>query len=510
MERTWDPSVQWDPEVETFLGNALGIDRLKAISQATSRPPLLTCLRVNTLRTTAEDVLRRLPTALATEDQQLLAQAGAEPYIHPDIPFAIMIPGTGPHPVDYSQCQGLEVVVGRRAGESMLRGSNAYAPGILACTTGIMAGDTVAVSVGIELPGKNPPLFGCTRGTVLPQGLPLDDPRFPQRGKLFIGAGRAEVSRSGMNPSSTGLVVSLTDRVFRTLALGEIFPGDIMLQNLPSLTAAVVLDPKPGARVLDMCAAPGGKTTAMAQIMKNTGEIIALDRSHNKVAGIERLAEEFGITCINAYRHDATKAIATEESRAKRKYDDDYEASGVVNEKVKARLDRKAAGKLLHGKNPTPTRCATTAGFERESFEYILLDAPCSTLGLRPRLIVPQTLKELHNAAHYQRKLIDAAVHLLKPGGFMVYSTCTINPLENEGNVRYVLEKYPFMKLAVQFPKLGGPGLIGEVPGDEPGYTKKLLKDEIEADMVQRFDPSTGLDTPGFFIAKFEKIKSSI
>jgi methyltransferase NSUN6 len=155
-------------------------------------------------------------------------------------------------------------------------------------------------------------------------------------------------------------------------------------------------------------------------------------------------------------------------------------------------------------------RVATTDGFEPESFDCVLLDAPCTALGLRPRLILPQTLKELYNAAHYQKKLIDTAVHLLKPGGFMVFSTCTINPLENEGNVRYLLDKYPFMKLAVQYPKLGGPGLVGQVPGDEAGYWKKLLKDEEEAELVQRFDISNGLDTPGFFIAKFEKIASSI
>jgi 16S rRNA C967 or C1407 C5-methylase (RsmB/RsmF family) len=403
----------------------------------------------------------------------------------------------------------------------MLRGSNCFAPGVLACTTGILAGDTVAVSIGIELPltGSSTKIgFGCTRGTLVPQNLPLDDPRFPQRANLFIGTGRAEVSRTAMNPSSSGLVLSLTNRAFRTLALGEILPGECMLQNLPSLTAAVVLDPKPGSRVLDMCAAPGGKTSALAQIMNNTGEIIALDRSHNKVAGIENLAKELGITIIKAYRHDATKAIITEQARVKRKLDQEREASGAdLNEKVKARQERKAAAKRMHGQDPTQTRCESTAGFEPESFDYVLLDPPCSALGLRPRLIVPQTLKELHNAAHYQRKLIDAAVHLLKPGGFMVYSTCTINPLENEGNVRYVLDKHgTFMKLAIQSPKLGGPGLIGEVPGDEPGYTRKLLKDKIEAEMVQRFDPSTGegndskLDAPGFFIAKFEKIASSL
>lgn len=59
--------------------------------------------------------------------------------------------------------------------------------------------------------------------------------------------------------------------------------GKVMLQNLPSVVAALALDPAPGSRVIDMCAAPGGKTTMLAQIMGDRGEVIALDRSHAKV-----------------------------------------------------------------------------------------------------------------------------------------------------------------------------------------------------------------------------------
>lgn len=67
-------------------------------------------------------------------------------------------------------------------------------------------------------------------------------------------------------------------------------------------------------------------------------------------------------------------------------------------------------------------------GFKGESFDGVLLDAPCSALGLRPRLRHGQTIKELHNNAQYQRNLLDVAVQLVKPGGTLVYSTCTINP----------------------------------------------------------------------------------
>ena len=72
--------------------------------------------------------------------------------------------------------------------------------------------------------------------------------------------------------------------------------------------------------------------------------------------------------------------------------------------------------------------CLDRRGFPPESFDYILLDAPCTGLGLRPRLLHRQTIEQLRSAAHYQRILLDVAVALLKPGGEMVYSTCSINP----------------------------------------------------------------------------------
>lgn len=74
-------------------------------------------------------------------------------------------------------------------------------------------------------------------------------------------------------------------------------------------------------------------------------------------------------------------------------------------------------------------RCHTNVnGFSAGSFDGVLLDAPCTALGLRPRLLHRQTIGDLISTASYQRKLLDVAVQLVKPGGTLVYSTCTINP----------------------------------------------------------------------------------
>ncbi|MQL94599.1 hypothetical protein Taro_027259 [Colocasia esculenta] len=74
--------------------------------------------------------------------------------------------------------------------------------------------------------------------------------------------------------------------------LVDVLEGEIFLQNLPSIIAAHILDPHEGERILDMCAAPGGKTTAIAALMRDKGEVIALDRSHNKDCNSNRKVPE--------------------------------------------------------------------------------------------------------------------------------------------------------------------------------------------------------------------------
>jgi 16S rRNA C967 or C1407 C5-methylase (RsmB/RsmF family) len=134
--------------------------------------------------------------------------------------------------------------------------------------------------------------------------------------------------------------------------------------------------------------------------------------------------------------------------------------------------------------------------FYPESFDRILLDPPCSALGLRPKLqVVQTTLEDLDGFPSYQRRFVREAVALLKPGGTMTYSTCTIQAQENEAMVRHVLDHYPAMDLVPIDIDLGLPGLGG------------LGLDERECSYVRRFDPSGKADTMGFFVAKFQKRK---
>lgn len=132
--------------------------------------------------------------------------------------------------------------------------------------------------------------------------------------------------------------------------------------------------------------------------------------------------------------------------------------------------------------------------FFPESFDRILLDPPCSALGLRPKLHVSQkTEKDLLAFANYQTRFIRQAVELLKPGGTLVYSTCTIQARENEGMVGEILS-YSKMELVPITIPLGSPGLPGQ--GISPEDCTK----------VRRFDP-TVTNSMGFFIAAFTKLK---
>jgi len=132
--------------------------------------------------------------------------------------------------------------------------------------------------------------------------------------------------------------------------------------------------------------------------------------------------------------------------------------------------------------------------FYPESFDRILLDPPCSALGLRPKLqIVQRSVGELMAFARFQRQFLTEAVALLKPGGIMTYSTCTIHAQENECMVKHILDEYPYMELLPIDIDLGLPGLPG------CGLDAQLCS------YVRRFDPTDASDTMGFFVAKFQK-----
>jgi 16S rRNA (cytosine967-C5)-methyltransferase len=158
--------------------------------------------------------------------------------------------------------------------------------------------------------------------------------------------------------------------------------GEIYIQDPSTAAACRLLDPQPGERVLDACAAPGGKTTFLAQLMKNQGEIIACDRDAARLQIVRENAQRMGTTIVQTLQHDWTQPAA-----------------------------------------------------ELQLFDRILLDAPCTNTGvMRRRVDVRWRLQpeDFPRMQQLQLTIAAAVIPLLKPGGTFVYSTCSIEPDENE------------------------------------------------------------------------------
>jgi 16S rRNA (cytosine967-C5)-methyltransferase len=177
--------------------------------------------------------------------------------------------------------------------------------------------------------------------------------------------------------------------------------GHFTVQDEASQLVVALLDPRPGERVLDACAAPGGKATAMAERLGDRGEVLALDRHARRLALVDRHARRLGLACIRTRERDAARAF----------------------------LEPGEAG----------------------AFDRVLVDAPCSGLGTLRRnpdarwRVGPSDPEQL---AGTQRAILRNAAAALRPGGVLVYSTCTPMREENEGVVESFLAEAPDFALA--------------------------------------------------------------
>ena len=173
--------------------------------------------------------------------------------------------------------------------------------------------------------------------------------------------------------------------------LEEFKKGYFYLQDEASMVVSEVLSPQPGERILDVCAAPGGKTTHLAQLMKDEGEIVAVDVNHSRLKLVLENASRLGIKSIVTVERDARE------------------------------LD-----------------------FPQGSFDAILVDAPCSGLGVlrrKPDIRWWKSKEDIPRMAQLQMDILNKAGIFLKKGGRLLYSTCTIFREENEGVVKGFLEK---------------------------------------------------------------------
>ncbi|MUT66827.1 16S rRNA (cytosine(967)-C(5))-methyltransferase RsmB [Paenibacillus sp. NEAU-GSW1] len=220
--------------------------------------------------------------------------------------------------------------------------------------------------------------------------------------------------------------------------------GRWTVQDESSMLVAEVASPQPGMAVLDCCAAPGGKSTHLAELMGGKGKVWANDLHPHKRQLIESQADRLGLANIEAITGDAS---------------------------------------------------ALGERFAAESLDVVLLDAPCSGFGVirrKPEIKWTKTAGDVTEIAAIQRKLLQSAAGLVKPGGVLVYSTCTIEKAENEQQVAAFLADHPEFQLDAEWPEA-------------------VLQPLRQAGVLdERFDGQAQLlphhfDSDGFFIARMRK-----
>ncbi|KAG6580308.1 ribosomal RNA small subunit methyltransferase B [Phytophthora cinnamomi] len=235
-------------------------------------------------------------------------------------------------------------------------------------------------------------------------------------------------------------------------ATPEYLAGHYMLQSASSICAVMALAPQMNERVLDMACAPGGKTTYIAQLMKNTGTIIANDLKKQRLKA----------TVANLHR------------------------LGVKNTSVSCYDGRKVPS-LFKG------------------FDRVLLDAPCTGMGViarDPSIKTQKGEKDVQRLAHLQKELLLAAIDAVdaksKTGGYILYSTCSVMVDENESVVDYALRK--------RCVKLVDTGL----DHGKPGFTRyQQQRFHPSVQLTRRFYPHVH-NMDGFYVAKFKKYANTM
>ncbi len=254
------------------------------------------------------------------------------------------------------------------------------------------------------------------------------------RDGVLVGSGIARQGETAILSYHRGIAVEILNSRYRLPALRETSwynDGLIHLQSLPAMVTCHVLDPKPGEVIVDLNCSPAGKMSYLCQLTENQATVIGFDRNARKTEKAKEHLERLHCKNYQLIAHDSRYAHL------------DYA--------LKA--------------------------------DKVLVDPPCTGLGVMPKLSVDATMDDLRDLAAYQKQFLRAAAAMVKKGGTVVYSVCTITAEECEGMVRFTEDELGLVPVEAE-PMVGG-------KGQDPNR------------LSQRFDPD--LDGAGYFIAKFVK-----
>lgn len=249
-----------------------------------------------------------------------------------------------------------------------------------------------------------------------------------------VASGVARQGETAILKYHQGIAVETQQSRFRLPALRETSlysDGLIHLQSLPSMVTCRVLDPQPGELIVDLNCSPAGKMSYISQLSQNRARLIGFDRNIPKIEKAREHLERLRCKNYQLIAHDSRYAHL------------DYTLSA----------------------------------------DKVLVDPPCTGLGVMPRLSVDATMKDVKNLAAYQKQFLRSASAIIRKGGSVVYSVCTITSEECEEMVEFAENELGLVEAGVE-------PLIGRPRSDSGG-------------MSQRFDPE--LDGVGYFIAKFVK-----
>lgn len=375
----------YDSELITALEKVYG-DGVRSFLECLSMPPLRYYVRVNTLRVSVKEVLRRL------------RGRGIEVFQDDVLDEAIYFPVRGPYEVPSARWY---VVADKKAAESVLLGSDLYVPGVI----------------------KGEFRKGVEVNVVTQYG-------------DVVAYGIAEVDSDAIGRVDRGVAVKVIKSrydVVKIRELPEFKEGLIYPQSLPSMLVCVLLDPRADEVIIDTCAAPGGKTGHLVERSYGRALVYAFDHSKKKV---EQMVEE-----LSRLGHiDRVKVFKTD-------------------------------SRYLH------------VDFSWLRADKVVVDPPCSALGVIPKLYDSKRYSDIKVLSEYQFQFLKTAAKVVREGGLISYSTCTVTLEEGEELVGRAINELGLEVIEPEV-RLGSPGIT---PAPWGAY-------------IIRFHPHIH-GTPGYFIS---------
>jgi 16S rRNA (cytosine967-C5)-methyltransferase len=368
-----------------------GKDRAKKIVSALSRPVNEFAIRTTLTKTSPEEII------------EILEKNNWKTKQHEILPEIVTARTQGMNHVPYLQ-SAPRIIMDKIASESVFVGSNLFGVGI-----------------------KRMPKLKKD------QLVSLLSPK-----KQIVAIGKANINSK--TERMKGIAVFTSDSFFKVPSirdLGLLDSGKGSSQSLPAAYVAHVLDPKENDTIIDLCAAPGGKSIGAAILSNDKANIIAFDRSKKRLEKMETSIKNQGLKNIRTLHADSIDYFKTHTIKA----------------------------------------------------DKVIVDPSCSATGVRPKLYDETTEKDSINAANYQKSFLWVASRIVRKGGIITYSTCTLEPRENEKIISYAVNELNL--------KLVEPSILMGTKGEETG-------DGLITEFMRRFYPDT-FDTPGFFVAKLMK-----